>query len=182
MDIRYLRETSASHLDAVPVSRPFDLFDYCDAVAAHRGRAIRLFESAGPFTSEHPSAAWVAMAEEDHVYLAEGLTPAHRALAALHEIAHMWLGHDPRLIFGRPARTSSIGAQRTAATARRALARAGFARRQERDAETLASLIMEQAGIGPAPNAQASAPHAELVDRLAESLAHPVRTSGGRRG
>jgi hypothetical protein len=179
-DVERLRATCERHLSLVPIPQPFNLRRYCDLVATHRGREIRLMESDGPFTEDHPSGAWSPLADEDHIYYVSGLAPVHRAQIVLHEVGHMMFGHDPTLIFTDEENVKKITPDLRPAALRRMLFRTSFTERPEREAEMYASLVMERAGIGaPAPQ---TARHGELVNRLAEAIGHPVRREGVRHG
>lgn len=180
LDVRRLRATCEKHLTAVPVPSPFNLREFCDAVGVYRGRPIRLFESKGPFTAEHPSGAWSPMRDEDHIFIAAGLDPAHRAQVALHEVGHMLLGHDSTAIFRDADKVEVITPGLTPVALRRMLFRTRYVDPIEREAETYASLAMEQAGLIPA--AAHTGRRSELVSRLAETIGHPVRRTGGRHG
>jgi hypothetical protein len=180
LDVRRLRATCEEHLAAVPVPSPFNLREFCDAVGAYRGRPIHLFESEGPFTDEHPSGAWSPMDDEDHIYVATGLAPAHRVQVVLHEVGHMLWGHDPAATFKDPGKVRVITPQLSTVALRRMLFRTRYVEPVEREAETYASLAMEQAGIVPA--AAHTGHRRELVSRLAESLGHPMRRTGGHHG
>jgi hypothetical protein len=179
-DVQRLRATCEKYLAVVPVPSPFNLREFCDAVAAYRGRPIHLIESDGPFTEEHPSGAWSPTQDEDHIYVAAGLAPAHRAQVVLHEVGHMLWGHDPSAIFRDRDKVEAIAPGLTPVVFQRMLFRTRYAEPIEREAETYASLAMEKAGLVPA--AVHAGRRSELVSRLAESLGHPVRRTGGSHG
>ena len=179
-DVERLRASCQRHLSLVPIPAPFNLRRYCDSVATHRGRPVELLESDGPFTEDHPSGAWSPMEDEDRIYFVSGLSAVHRAQVVLHEIGHMMFGHDPTAIFTDAKNVKKISPDLKPAAFRRMLFRTSFTAQSEREAEMYASLVMEQAGVGPA--APRSARHSALVDRLAESIGHPVRREGGQHG
>lgn len=123
------------------IPQPFDLSAFVAQVAARRGRRIfvHLFTS-GPGI---PCGLWLSTARADHVFHEAGTTPWHRTHIVVHEIAHMLLGHE----------NSAGGADRLAGVlapdidpvlVRLILGRGMYATAEERDAETLASLILGQ--------------------------------------
>jgi hypothetical protein len=127
----------------IPV--PFDLGDFAARLERQRDRPIRL----RPFTSGPgmPCGLWIGTTEADYVYYEQGTTPFHISFIALHEIAHMLLGHS-----GSPARQ---GLARLVAPGvhpslvRLILSRSAYTTPEEREAETLASRILDRATAWP---------------------------------
>ncbi len=70
---------------------PFDLGQFVAALERQRARPIRL----RPFSSAPgcPRGLWIGTADADYIYHEAGTTPFHATHIALHEIAHMLLGH-----------------------------------------------------------------------------------------
>lgn len=131
---------------SVQVPVPFNLAEFCVKVAQNRGQPMRL----------HPIdvgslAGFCGLCIEvnhvDHVYFPTHTSPIHQQHIVLHELAHLLCGHrgsgqtwtlpdgvvdqlfpnlDPRLI-------------------RAALGRSRYADPDEREAETVASLILQRA-------------------------------------
>ena len=130
----------------IPV--PFDLSEFVAGLERQRHRPIRLSQfSSGPGV---PCGLWIGTADADYIYHEQGTTPYHQTHIALHELAHMLLDHrgatqvwerlvnllvpdvDPQLV-------------------QLVLGRSMYSTEEERDAETLASLIHEQSGDQPQP-------------------------------
>jgi len=130
------------------IPAPFDLGEFVAGLERQRHRPIRL----SPFSSGPgvPCGLWIGTAEADYIYHEQGTTPYHQTHIALHELAHMLLDHrgatqvwerlvnllvpdvDPQLV-------------------QLILGRSMYSTQEERDAETLASLIHEQSGDQPQP-------------------------------
>jgi len=74
----------------VPV--PFDLGEFVAGLEHQRNRPIRL----RPFSSAPrcPCGLWIGTADADYIYHEAGTTPFHATHIALHELAHMLLGHQ----------------------------------------------------------------------------------------
>jgi hypothetical protein len=120
------------------IPAPFDLDEFVAGLERQRHRPIRL----SPFSSGPgvPCGLWIGTAEADYIYHEQGTTPYHQTHIALHELAHMLLDHrgatqvweklvnllvpdvDPQLV-------------------QLILGRSMYSTEEERDAETLASLI-----------------------------------------
>ncbi|MCX4747847.1 hypothetical protein OG455_20380 [Kitasatospora sp. NBC_01287] len=217
--------------DRLVVPRPFQLEEFCAAIARERGRPLRLVPLADAAGADLPCGLWVGLETVDLIFFEAGAAPILKAQIVLHEISHMLLDHvypegasladltafveqaarverDER--DERDERAEQVGqvgqvgqagqpeqaglaaaASASAATAadRAAdlelglatdrvlalLARNGYSSRQEADAETLATLILERAtragADGAAPGADA------VLTRLNDALGHPARRS-----
>ena len=134
----------AARLD---IPRPFDLDVLLARVAASRGREIYLHSFvSGPGV---PCGLWLGTTRADHIFAEAGTSPWHRTQIVVHELAHMLLGHG----------TTGDGAERLAgllapgvspALIRLFQSRSVYSSAEERDAETLASLILTRASARPA--------------------------------
>jgi hypothetical protein len=81
------------------------------------------------------------------VYYETGTTPFHATSIALHEIAHLLLGHQGLTAWQELARW--LAPDVDPALVRIILGRSTYTRPEERDAETLASLMLERATAWP---------------------------------
>jgi hypothetical protein len=128
------------------IPRPFDLGEFATRLERHRGRPILL----RPFNSgpNMPCGLWIGTAEADYIYYENGTTPFHRTLIALHEIAHMLLGHRGLPAWQNLAR--QVAPDVHPSLVQLILSRSAYSTPEERDAETLASLILERATDWPA--------------------------------
>ena len=147
MSARTERRRCAAIAAGLDIPRPFDLDILLARVAASRGRKIYLHSmDSGPGV---PCGLWLGTAKADHIFTVAGTSPWHRTQIAVHELAHMLLGHG----------STGDGALRLAsllvpdvspAVIRMFLGRSVFFTVEERDAETLASLILTRASAAPA--------------------------------
>jgi hypothetical protein len=158
-------------VDQVPLPVPFNINRYVRALEASRGRPIRLkyWERVASFDPSHPYGCWLACEDEDRFYLRPDTSPLHQAFIFLHEVGHMQYGHDRGAgpidaafidaLFSNP---EQVGSRRRM-----------FSDTEEEDAELFATRVMERAVISPVwrPDGRSR----DLVARLSESLAHPVR-------
>jgi hypothetical protein len=128
-------------------------------VEALRGRPIRLVGVAGRTL---PCGLWVETDQADLVFYAEGTGPAHQRHIIAHELAHIALGHTGAEVTARSAELLFHSVTPTAVL--RMLSRAGYDTRQEREAELLATLLLQgrPRSAGPAED--------QRVQRLAAGM------------
>lgn len=117
---------------------PFDLGQFVAALERQRARPIRL----RPFSSAPgcPCGLWIGTADADYIYHEAGTTPFHATHIALHEIAHMLLGH--RYTAGWDEFISLLAPDVDQALIQLILGRSAYGTAEEREAETLASHIL----------------------------------------
>jgi hypothetical protein len=112
-----------------------------------------------------PCGLWIATAEADYIYYEQDTTPFHATAIALHDIAHMLLGHSGSAAWQNLARR--LAPDVPAPLARTILGRSGYATPDERAAETLASLMLERATRWPAAAAAPRLPAGQAPARAA---------------
>lgn len=167
MELKELRWRCEARLRALELPIPFDARIFCDMVAAKRGRPIVL----RPVTSRAgPWGLWVALPTADVIFYDLETSQLHQEHIILHEVGHLLCGHRPvpvadaeflRLLFP-DLRPESV---------QRVLRRASYSGDEEREAELLASLILERAECVPASRTLENDPRAaELLGRLSISL------------
>ncbi|SDC15063.1 ImmA/IrrE family metallo-endopeptidase [Actinokineospora iranica] len=167
-DYRRLRARVRALLAEIGVPRPWDLAEFCDRVAAHRGRPIHLVPA--PLPPGAPDGAWLAGPTVD-VIVYDRDSPALRAEHIVcHELGHMLLGHQG----ARP------GPELTPDVSPDLLRRMGvlhrgaygsYNSRCEQEAEVAASLIWKLAGRSLLAPRRALAPaDAAVVDRFGEAM------------
>jgi hypothetical protein len=159
-------------INLVPLPVPFKISHYMRALEEYRGRPIRLkhLDFVAAIDPSHPYGWWWACEDEDRFYLRSDLSPLHQKLVFLHEAGHMQHGHDR----GAGPIEAVIDALFSGPEGRLPM----YTGEQEREAEVFASRVMEKAVISPAwrPDGRSR----DLVARLSESLAHPVRRDPAR--
>ena len=117
---------------------PFELGQFVAALEQQRRRPILV----RPFTSgpEGPCGLWIGTADADYIYHEAGTTPFHATHIALHEIAHMLLGHQHAAAWEQLI--SLLAPDVNQALIQLILGRCAYSTTEEREAETLASLIL----------------------------------------
>jgi hypothetical protein len=134
---------------SLDIPSPWDLHGFLRIVGARRRRPVVIDTIGGP----GPSAMWTPQLGCDYIYVHESTTPWHRGHLAVHEAAHILLGH-----VSGGARISKDGQltvprQQTAASPRQA--GPSYEDPRECEAELLASMILARSCALPAA---ASAP------------------------
>ncbi|PYC76895.1 hypothetical protein C7C46_21125 [Streptomyces tateyamensis] len=171
-------------VERIAVPRPFQLAEFCAGVAAERGRPLRLVPLANAAGRDLPCGLWLGLDEVDLVFYEAGAAPILKTQIVLHEISHMLLDHtapeaatpaeraEPaaRALADRAATDAELGLRTDRVLA--LLARSGYSSRQEADAESLATLLLERA-----TRAGADAPAGQVLARLDDAFGHPVRRS-----
>ena len=120
---------------------PFDLRQFVAGLERQRKRPIWL----RPFSSGPgcPCGLWIGTAKDDHIYHEAGTTPSRATHIALHEIAHMLLGHRHTAAWGQIVRLLAPDVDQ--ALIQLILGRSAHSTTEEREAETLASIILSNA-------------------------------------
>jgi hypothetical protein len=131
---------------------PFDASELCAAVAARRGRPIRLVPMDG---LTGVCGLWVATATTDLIFYERVTTPPHQEHIILHELSHVLCDHQ------RAPDMAGLLPDLDPEMVHRVLGRAGYTSEEEREAELLASLIRQRAR---------SHAGGSVVDRLHDAL------------
>jgi hypothetical protein len=131
-----LRRRCLARLRDLPLPAPFDVRTLCDQIAARRGRPIRLVPMAG---LTGVCGLWIATDTTDLVCYERDTTRPHQDHIILHELSHLLCEHFP---VGLPG---ALLPDLDPAMVRTVLGRAGYSTAEEREAETLASLIRQRA-------------------------------------
>ncbi len=146
-------------LAAVPVRVPFDPAEFCQRVAAWRGRPIRL-KAVDTVAVGLPSGTFYEQDAADTILYDETTTFHHQCAIILHELWHLVAGHYSERTVGEDAAEfllPLIGRGQL----RRWAARDSYAATEEREAERFARRVLEIIG-----RRQGSA----LADRLGETF------------
>jgi hypothetical protein len=169
MDLPSLRQRCRERLRGLPVPRPFDVRTLCERVADGRGRPIHLMAVAMPAAG--PCGLWISGERQDHIVYERSTSPMHQEHIIVHELAHLVLGHEG----GAGLSSEHLGRlfpRLDPAMVRRALGRAAYSTDEEREAEMLASLLLEQADRCPPRRARATDPGSAAIAARLESSLH----------
>jgi len=140
---RELRRRCRRLLNELGIRPPLDVLELCRSVGRQRGRPIRLLPHRIPVPG--PFGAWVATAQADYIVYQQDTSKAHQRHIILHELGHLLAGH------GATAENFDLVSQLAPGlepeAVRRALLRTSYDTDHEREAETVATIILEWASV-----------------------------------
>jgi hypothetical protein len=146
-------------LVSLGLSPPLDIQLLIDRLAERRGRPLRLV--AHPIGVHGPFGCWVASSTADYLVYQRETTAAHQRHIILHEIGHIVCGHDLAEVSATPAAHAEEGdgllenrrfAEDPGVTATSLAAarhRDVYTNTEERQAESIATLLTAWSAVGP---------------------------------
>jgi hypothetical protein len=175
---RELRRRCRKLLNELDIRPPLDVHELCRRVGTQRGKPIRAVAHSIPMPG--PFGAWITTNNADYILYQQATSRAHQDHIVLHELGHILAGHrseedDDSLLggLGSHDQASSQFPDLAPDAVRRALHRTSYDSEQEREAETVATIILEWASVlasvGPPPassDATAERMGNALTDRL----------------
>lgn len=172
MNRRRLRARCQAQLAALKLPRPFDINQLCAEVGHRRGRPIALVPIVLP--PRAPCGILAATEDCDYIFIQARTSAFHRAVIALHEIAHLLFGHAADAVMS-DGTSRLLAPSLDPALVRRMLGRTHYREDAEREAEMLASMILSEISDwvpdGPTgPPLPAEITH--LIERLETTLVH----------
>jgi len=138
-----LRRRCRKLLRQLDVRPPLDVAQLCRQFGAERGREIRLL--AHPIPVPGPFGVWIATNTVDYILYQSETTKSHQDHIILHELGHMLADHasdeqDDDLL-------RNLYPDLSPEAVRRALRRTSYDDTHEREAELVASIILEWATV-----------------------------------
>jgi len=146
-ELTRLRAACEARLAQITVPDPFTLETFCQAVAEHRDRPVRLHSIALAAPAQ-PFALWVGTDDADHIVVDAAATGWHRDHLACHEIGHMLFDHTTDQAVTDQA-AALLLPDLDPAMIRKVLGRHAYGTQQEREAEMTATVVLERAGHRP---------------------------------
>ncbi|ATL71164.1 hypothetical protein [Nocardia terpenica] len=141
-----LRRRCRRLLNELDIQPPLDVATLCQRVGEQRGKPIRLVPHSIPVPG--PFGAWITTKRADYILYQKETTKAHQDHIILHELGHLLAGHrsdeDDGVLMGQ---LYPPGAGLTPDVVRRALRRTSYDTVEEREAETVATIILEWASV-----------------------------------
>ncbi len=169
MSLRALRRQCEERLRELELPVPFDVRAFCDRVAVRRGRPVVLRPIV---TRSGPWGLWAAGPSADYIFYESDTSPLHQEHIILHELSHLICGHRP-LPVTETQMLVGLFPDLSADTVRRILSRAAYTAAEEREAEVLASVLLERIAASRSPGSQPAGltpGDAEVLDRLVITL------------
>jgi len=152
---RRLRKRCRTLLRELDIRPPLDVRDLCARLAQRRGRPIRLM--AHPLKVPGPFGLWFMTESMDVIFYQQQTTRPHQDHIILHEIGHIIDALTPD---ERPAETT------------RALRRTCYDSAYEREAELIATVILEWASVLNPLYPSARTAGDVGAERIGSSLSH----------
>lgn len=140
---RELRRRCRRELRELGVRPPLQIEDLCARLGARRGRPIRLMPY--PLPVPGPFGLWIATTSTDHILYQRETSRTHQDHIVLHEVGHILADHrsddSDDEYWRQMAPDLSLDA------VRRALRRTSYDEEHEREAELVATIILEWAAV-----------------------------------
>jgi hypothetical protein len=143
MSERSLRKHCKSTLRALDLRPPVRVPVLCERLGARRGRPIRLVPY--PLPVPGPSGLLITSPTADYVLYQLHTSPAHQDHIVLHEIGHLIAEHRSVELDERTV--SLLDPERLRAAIGSALARTCYDTDREREAELVATIILERTAV-----------------------------------
>jgi hypothetical protein len=149
---RELRRSCRRLLNELGIRPPLDVLELCRKLGDQRGRPIRLI--AHRIAVPGPFGAWITTGKADYIVYQQDTSKAHQRHIILHEVGHMLAGHrttaeDDSLValLTPPGDLRERHPGLEPESVRRALQRTSYDTDHEREAETVATIILEWASV-----------------------------------
>ena len=177
---RDLRKRCRKLLNELDIRPPLDVAELCRRVGESRDKPIRLVPH--PIPVPGPFGVWITTNAADYILYQRETSKAHQGHIVLHELGHIIAGHssdeeDDALLAElypdvEPDALRELYPDLEPDAVRRALRRMSYDTDQEREAETVATIILEWASVldRVVPPASASAPARRMGIALGERL------------
>lgn len=167
MDLRSIRRQCEGRLQGVAIAQPFDLDAFCQAIAARRGRRLRLLPKP---TRMGPCGVWLALPESDYAYYEPGTSRLHQEHIILHEVSHLLWDHQPVEVVD-PWLLKELFPHLDPTVVGRVLARTTYSAIEECEAEVMATVVRERVErTRQAPQPGTSGRQRDPLDRLLVTL------------
>lgn len=167
-----IRRRCRARLKQLTLPDPFDLAELCRTVSVQRGRPLHVRGIPGPAARARPCGIWIATAEDDWIFIDRETSPLHREHIVLHELAHMLCRHTSADL-PENSMITQLFPDLSPTMVTTVLSRTSYASDYEREAETLASLILaraQPAATPVMPVRDMSAAEADILRRAGQAL------------
>ncbi|WP_333736236.1 hypothetical protein [Streptomyces sp. IBSBF 2806] len=143
MKERTLRRRCKRELQALDVQPPLQVDALCRTLGERRGRPIHLVPYSLPVPG--PFGVWIATGASDYIVYQRETTKSHQDHIILHEVGHILAGHDGD--DGDDDLWALMMPDIDPQMIRRALRRTSYDQEHEREAELVATIILEWASV-----------------------------------
>ncbi|RSN46578.1 hypothetical protein DMH12_29150 [Streptomyces sp. WAC 04229] len=166
MKLRGLRRRCKALIRDLDIQRPFDVHTLIQSVAQRRGRPIQLVAIAMPAGSA--CGLFVSTAGTDYIFYEKHASPLHQEHIIVHELGHLLCGHV-RLTDVNNDISRLLMPTLSPNMIERVLQRTYYNTPEEKEAEMIASLILQ--GVDRSPSGpERSEPEADEAVRRVQRL------------
>lgn len=166
MNLKQLRQRCEMRLSELNLPSPFEVDRFCEELATRRGRPIQLCPMA---LGGGPSGFWMAGPSVDFIFFEARTSPLHQAQIILHEACHIVCGHRP-IELSEAEMSHLIFPDLREEIVQSGLRRRRYSTSEEREAEFLASLILEHVAPGSENVATLDQETASVLERHRAAL------------
>jgi hypothetical protein len=167
MHDRRLRRQCEARLRELNLPDPFDIRTFCEVLRAQRVHPIVLHPLTG---TTGACGVWVSVPAADLIFYEQGTSRLHQQHIILHEVSHLLCDHQPVPVSDGEV-PELLFPDLHLKTVKHVLQRSGYSTYEKREAETLASLILERVSTGQAIRTSITASgNDEALHRLESSL------------
>lgn len=161
-----LRGRLRRELAALEIEEPTTMSDVCGRLSKRRGKPIRLIPY--PFEVPGPFGMWLPTTSADYILYQAETTALHQEHIIAHELGHLLAGHGS--VEDENPVWQELMPDIPPETIRRALRRGAYDTDVEREAEMVATMLLESVAVGelvalPAHSARALRAQRTLGDR-----------------
>ncbi|MDX3532893.1 hypothetical protein PV721_00585 [Streptomyces sp. MB09-01] len=143
MDERALRKRCKRTLQSLGIEPPLRVEVLCELLGEFRGRPIRLVPH--PLPVPGPFGVWIASGSADYIFYQRETSKAHQDHIILHEVGHILADHDSDVTDALflPESMPDISPD----VIGKALRRTSYDEEREREAELVATIILEWSSV-----------------------------------
>ncbi|WP_143230443.1 hypothetical protein [Actinosynnema sp. ALI-1.44] len=123
----------------------------CRGIAEHRGRPLHVRTFPKEAACLDICGTWIATSQADYIFVERCTSRIHRDHIVLHEIGHMICDHRLAVLGPDPSKLDSLFEDLDPETVQRVLGRTDYSVTQEREAEQVAGLFVEEMARIPGP-------------------------------
>ena len=167
-----VRDRCLTAMRQLDIPDPFDLAEFIDRLERQRSRKIQLV--AIPAMPDGLCGMCVPTGGSDYIFHEEGSSPLHREHIIMHELGHAIMAHEGDGLSVKdlaPLLFPTLNPE----LVHRVLGRTAYSTREEKEAETLATLILRRAHPPLHQDLQVAPEHADVVGRLEATWGRPRR-------
>ncbi|MEU5001646.1 ImmA/IrrE family metallo-endopeptidase [Streptomyces sp. NPDC021622] len=169
MSLYGLHRRCKALIRSLDIPSPFDVHALCQNIAQQQGRPIQLKALAMPAGS--PCGLWVSTATNYYIFYEKQASPFHQEHIIVHELGHLLCGHTTAAVMTDET-SRLLMPTLNPNMVERILQRTHYSTPEEKEAEMIASLILQGAERAPAELNRPTPEADETIRRVQRLLVH----------